>query len=49
MLTEGADNQDRLIIAAAFALNIGHPGTVFKSSGILHPDGPNIKRESVSH
>ena len=32
-----------MIIAAAFALNVGHPGTAFKSPGILHSDGPNIK------
>jgi hypothetical protein len=38
-----------MIIAAAFALNVGHPGTVFKSSGILHPGGPNIKMEGVAH
>ena len=38
----------RLIIAAAFALNIGHPGTVFKSSSLTHPDGPNIKSEGLA-
>jgi hypothetical protein len=38
-----------MIIAAALALNVGHPGMAFKSSGILHPDGPNIKMDGLAH
>jgi len=49
MMRTGADSQNRPIIVAAFALNIGHPGTFFKSSSILHPDGQNVKREGTGH
>jgi hypothetical protein len=38
-----------MIIAAAFVLNVGYLGTVFKPSGILYSDGPNIKMEGVAH